>query len=392
MAFSIGLKKEQLILVRISEFNLSKLARLAGEMTDIVALQNLSGGDDALVFRKMKLYMSTGGVILGIHYDKGIQVTGEMEFFGKKGEFDGQINDDGVMIKGGIDNFNIGGLEIRSTKAKGKRATMDIEMTEETQRIFIDGMIRFYDFELSIFIDANLQEKRLDADISVKFTENILLHLKAKTTVSDSEFLDGVVMDFEADIRPDVIGAIFDAIDKAIDTIGKTASKTIEQAEQHLQRQVEEKDLELEEMGNKLQDLRDQVDQEVQDRRERINKDNQERHRLEQELDQLNNAVNKALEEMNQNNSELNKLKKKQDKTAREFDQKIRDKNTEYEGKIEEERNKQRKWEDERRKLEDQKEASFGDVLRSKQKADESWQWWEGKSLYLPFHDTGGPQ
>lgn len=35
-----------------------------------------------------------------------------MEFFGKKGEFDGRVFEDGVRIKGGIDYFNIGGLEV----------------------------------------------------------------------------------------------------------------------------------------------------------------------------------------------------------------------------------------------------------------------------------------
>jgi hypothetical protein len=88
-----------------------------------------------------------------------------LEFFGKKGEFDGRFNDDGVLITGGIDNFNIGGLEVRSARAQGKRATMDIEMTDQKQKIFVDGLIRYCALELKVLIDADLQERHFEADL-----------------------------------------------------------------------------------------------------------------------------------------------------------------------------------------------------------------------------------
>jgi len=382
MAFSIGVKKEQLISVHVTEINLSELVRLAGEMTDIVSLQEINAGDDILVFREIKFYMSNGGVVLGVRYDPGIQVRGMMKFFGKEGEFDGKVNDDGVMIKGGIDNFNIGGLEIRSTKAGGKRATMDIEMTKDKQKILVDGMIRFHAFELSIFVDAYLQEKRLDADISIQFTEQILLHLKAKTNVSGSESLDGVVMDFEAEIRPDVIGAILEAINHAIKTI-QEAAKSIEEAEKKLGEQVGDKELELKAMENQLRHFENEVEKAVQDRQRKIEEDNQERQRLEQELEQLEKAVNDAQADKNQNETKIQELKNKQESTQRRFDDKVRDKENEYKQKEEEERNKRKHWESERKRLEYEKESSFGDALRSAEEADRSWKWWMGKSLYL---------
>lgn len=63
---------------------------------------------------------------------------------------------------------------------------MYIEMTGEKQKILVDGKISFYAIELSIFIDAYLQKRRLEAEISLKFTESILLRLKAKAKVPSS--------------------------------------------------------------------------------------------------------------------------------------------------------------------------------------------------------------
>src|SRR5438128_2332560 len=82
MALSVGAKKDQVILVQIEELDVSKLLRLAGEITDIVELQNLND-ERCLVFREIDFLMSTGAQVFDIHYDRGIHVKGRMEFFGK---------------------------------------------------------------------------------------------------------------------------------------------------------------------------------------------------------------------------------------------------------------------------------------------------------------------
>jgi hypothetical protein len=55
-------------------------------MTDIVELQNLNE-ENCLVFRQAKVYMPTDEVVFDVRYERGIQVRGMMNFFGKKGEF-----------------------------------------------------------------------------------------------------------------------------------------------------------------------------------------------------------------------------------------------------------------------------------------------------------------
>ncbi|QRD87031.1 hypothetical protein F9C07_1000245 [Aspergillus flavus] len=383
LVLSLGVKKEQVIYFHISELNISKLVKLAGEMTDIAALQSVNGGEDFLVFRDITFYMSTGAKVHGVYYDRGIHVKGMVELFGKKGDFDGQIRDDGVVINGGVDNFNIGGLEVRAARAGQERATMGIELTGDRQKVLIDGMIRFHALELSIFIDADVQERRLDADITLKFTESIMLHLKANARVPDSKSLEGVVMNFEAEIRPDVLGAIFDAINQTIGDIGKLATETIENAERKLQEQMEEKQSELEKMANELKAMKEKVDEEVRKREAKIDQDNLERKRLEDELEKLEKAVTDAEAEKDQNKTKLNKLKNQKAAKELEFDKKIREKEREYERKEKEERDRQEEWKAKRRQLENQKEASFGDALRSKEAADADWASWVAQEDHL---------
>ncbi|GMG10829.1 unnamed protein product [Aspergillus oryzae] len=379
LVLSLGVKKEQVIYFHISELNISKLVKLAGEMTDTVALQSVNGGEDFLVFRDITFYMSTGAKVHGVYYDRGIHVKGMVEFFGKKGDFDGQIRDDGVVINGGVHNFNIGGLEVRAARAGQERATMGIELTGDRQKVLIDGMIRFHALELSIFIDADVQERRLDADITLKFTESIMLHLKANARVPDSKSLEGVVMNFEAEIRPDVLGAIFDAINQTIGDIGKLATESIDNAVQNLQEQMDEKQSELEKMANELKAMKEKVDEEVRKREAKIDQDSLERKRLEDELEKLEKAVTDAEAEKDQNKTKLNKLKNQKAAKEREFDKKIREKEREYERKEKEERDRQEEWKAKRRQLENQKEASFGDALRSKEAVDADWASWVGK-------------
>jgi hypothetical protein len=382
MALSVGAKKDQVILAQIEELDVSKLLRLAGEITDIVELQNVND-ERCLVFREIHFLMSTGAQVFDIHYDRGIHVKGRMEFFGKKGEFDGQIGEDGVMIKGGVDNFCIGGLEVGSARTKGERATMSIEMSSEKQKILVDGRIGYCGFELSIFIDAHLQEKRLEADVLIQFTENILVHLKAKATVPDPRSLDGVFMKFEGEICADVAGAILDGIHETLDAMKNTTSHEIENMLEALEKAKAEKESELEEMRKGLEKLKEKVDKEVQERRAKIQKDDGERQKLQEELQRLKTTVKVAEAEKAKNQSRIKKLESEKEEVERKFEQKVRDKKCEYERREKEERQRQEYLLDEMKRLEDEKEKGFGDKLRTQEEADRSWKWWRGKLMSL---------
>ncbi|KAE8153299.1 hypothetical protein BDV25DRAFT_137055 [Aspergillus avenaceus] len=376
MVMSLGLGKEQVFIIDISKLDVVEIIRLAGKMTDNVALQQVGGGEDLLVFRDLKIYFSTGARVLGVLYERGIHVKGQVTFFDKTGEFDGRFNDDGVMLKAGIDNFKIGGLEVSSARDTSKRATLDVEMTKDTQIVSIDGMIRYYDFELKIFLDANLQKRHLDADVSIKFTDAFSFQLIANIDVPNDNSLEGAVVDFEAVLDGDILGAILDGVGQGIEAIGKLATQTIENAERELQAQIDENQIVLDKLKMELEQKKMESEKEVMIRETEIEEENDELAKLRKELDRLEDAVKNAQEKKNKNEQDINSRIAEKEKAQRRLDDKLREKTEEYNREVEKEKANQRQWENEKKRLQDQLEASWGDDLRKAESADRSWDWW----------------
>ena len=386
ITLSVGLKTGQVILFDVSEINISKLVRLAGEMTDIMALQDVNGGQDFLVFHDVKFSLSTGTVVFGVRYEKGIHIRGRMELFGTKGEIDGQFCEDGLFIKGGIDPINIGGLEVRSAKTAGDRATMEVEMTDDKQKVFVDGMIRFHAYELNVFLNAHVQKRTLEADISVQFTEHIAFMLKANASVPDSNSLEKAVMDFRAEIHPDMVAALFDAIQEAISTIRTLALDSIDTAVNNLQCVVNKKEAELKQTEADLKVLEGEVNEEIQKRQTKIKEDNEEREKLENELQRLKNAVTEARQKHDQNKTAITNLEDKEIEIKRRYDTKIRETNNHYKQLEEQEKDNQRKWKGQLKELEDKKERSYGPKLRDLLNAQLDYKSWDGKFFFHPSH------
>ncbi|KAE8131103.1 hypothetical protein BDV38DRAFT_289020 [Aspergillus pseudotamarii] len=389
MDLSLGTGKDLVINVDISEINVVKLVRLAGELADVQALKNIQGGDDILVFRAVKLYMSRGGKIFDVEYERGIIIKGKVEFFGKTGDFDGRFTDDGVIIKAGIDQFNIGGLEVTSASVGGKRATLDVEMTKTKQSILVDGMIRYQDFHASIFIDADMQERRLDANIDIKFIEQLSFKLKAKVRVPQGNKLDGLVAKFEAELTPDVAGAIFDGIKNGIDAIGKAATQTIDDAINDLEGQISENNAELHRLQERVDQLKIESGTEIRKREAQIKSDNSELTKLRKELEKLGEDVKKAEDEKNRNDSDIARRMVEKEAAERKLQNKIREMSSEYDRKLKEQQDNQRRWEMEKERLENEKNSRWGEVIRSGAAAEITWKvfdkkvgdayWWKNK-------------
>jgi hypothetical protein len=100
----------------LAKLDITKIARIAGTLarSDVLKSTNAVAAADAVVFSDVKLYLSSGATFMGEHYPRGIQVRGKLAFFHKTGEFDGSFTDDGVVVKAGIDAFDVGGLEVTS--------------------------------------------------------------------------------------------------------------------------------------------------------------------------------------------------------------------------------------------------------------------------------------
>lgn len=364
-----------------NKLDVMELVDMAGTLTEHGSLKTLStsGCKGMVVFEDLLLYLSTGAEFLGTYYERGIQAKGKLEFFGKKGEFDGTFNDDGVIIKAGMDNFNIGGLEVKSTRPGEKRAIMDIEMTKDVQKIFIDGMIKYYEFELKVFIDADLQRRYLKADVSVKFTDSLAIRLIAEIDASNGKRLDEAVVRFEGTLDADIFGAILDGINKGIESLEKLAVKAIEDVEADLKRQIKTKQSEIDKIGEELAEMEKQNRDELLKKREKIDEQNTKLNGLRKDLSKYEEAYQTAKREKQDNDQAIAEQKAKRDEAERKLEAKEREMREEYQLKIEQEKKNRADWEAKKKALQDEKDRSWGDDLRKGESADRSWNWWTGK-------------
>ncbi|KAE8165389.1 hypothetical protein BDV40DRAFT_297418 [Aspergillus tamarii] len=365
MGLNLGAGKDQVINVDISEINVVKLVRLTGELADVQVLQDIQGGDDILVFRDVKLYMSTGGKIFDVEYEGGI------------------------IIKAGVDQFNIGGLVVASASVAGKRATLDVEMTKTKQSILVDGMIQYHDFHASIFINADMQERRLDANIDIQFIEQLSFKLKAQVRVPQDNKLDGLVAQFKAELRPGIAGTIFDGIKNGIDAIGKAATQTIDDAINDLEGQISTNNAELQGLQERVDQLKIESSKEIRAREAQIESDNSELTKLRNELDKLKGDVKKVEDEKNRNNREITSRIAEKEVAERKLNNKIREMSSEYDRKLKEQQDNQSRWEMQKHRLENDKNARWGEMIRSGAAAEITWKvfdeevddvyWWKNK-------------
>ncbi|EXK36626.1 hypothetical protein FOMG_09799 [Fusarium oxysporum f. sp. melonis 26406] len=356
-----------------------EIIQLAGVLIDNQAMQQMKGAEDKLVFKDLKLYVSSGAEFLGRYYDRGIQVQGKMWCFGKKGEFDGRFDENGVVIKAGIDNFKVGGLEITSTREGVDRATMDIEMTKDRQKLFIDGRIRYYSLEISVFLDLDIQEQYLKVDIKIKLTESLLLSLKADVVVKNHNSLEGAEMSFEAILETDILGVILQGITNGIDALHKLADKAIENARSDLTTKLAQKKAALKAMKSELDKLEKKCTAEVLQKRDEIDKENELLRGLHDEFDKYAEAYREAKEAKERNEKKIEKQRNLRDEARRRLGTKKTEMKKKYDDEIKKEKAKRDAMEREKKRLIDSRDASWGDALRSYREADRSWQWWGRK-------------
>ncbi|KAH7194164.1 hypothetical protein DER44DRAFT_751957 [Fusarium oxysporum] len=330
---------EAVFQLEMNKLDAMEIIQLAGVLIDNQAMQQMKGAEDKLVFKDLKLYVSPGAEFLGRYYDRGIQVQGKMWCFGKKGEFDGRFDENGVVIKAGIDNFKVGGLKITSTREGVDRAMMDIEMTKDRQKLFIDDSIRYYSLEISVFLDLDIQEQYLKVDIKIKLTESLLLSLKADVVVKNHNSLEGAEMSFEAILETDILGVNLQGITDGIHihALHKLADKAIDDARSDLTTKLAQKKAALKAMKK---------------------------------------AYREAKEAKERNEKEIEKQRNLRDEARRRLGTKKTEMKKKYDDEIKKEKAKRDAMEREKKRLIDSRDASWGDALRSYREADRSWQWW----------------
>ncbi|VTT59074.1 unnamed protein product [Fusarium fujikuroi] len=374
---------EAVFQLEMNKLDAMEVIQLAGVLIDNQAMQQMKGAEDKLVFEDLKLYVSSGAEFLGRYYDRGIQVRGKMWCFSKRGEFDGRFDENGVVIKAGIDKFKIGGLEITSTQEGVDRATMDIEMTKDRQKLFIDGRIRYSSLEISVFLDLDIQEQYLKLDVKINLTESLLLSLKADVVVKNHNSLEGAEMSFEEILETDILDVILQGITDGIDVLQKLAEKAIEHARNDLTTKLAQKKAALEAMKSELDQLDKKCTAETLKKREEIQQENELLRVLNDEFDKYAGAYRDAKEAKEKNVEEIHKLKNLRDEARRRLGEKKMEIGKKYEEDLKKEKANRDAMEQEKKRLIDERESTWGDKLRSWEEADKSWNKWCSKVTEL---------
>ena len=383
-------KASAVLQIELSKLDIIDIVRIAGVLSQSKDLENITAGaEGVIVFSDLRLYLSSGAKFMGEYYERGIQVKGKLAFFDKTGDFDGRFTEGGVVIKGGLDIFKVGGLEITSLREhKGKkRATVDIEMTKTTQKVLIDGIIRYHDLELKVLIDADLQKRYLGADISIKLAESLSFALKGGVKVSDSNHLEKAIVHFEGHLEAAVITAIGEGIINSIKALEAQAKQAIDKAEADIKGRLGYLQGKLNEQKKDLDRLKHESHEEVLKRREQIDEENKFLRKAHGEIDELDRRYKEVKSMKDSKDSEIEEQRKKRDEAEARLREKKREMRKEYDRKIQREKDNQAHWESERERLKE-KEASWGDALRKGEAADQSWKWWTGKSITLNNPET----
>lgn len=390
MDVGVDINKAAAVLqVEMKQLDVMDVVRIAGILTQIRTLQTAAKeAEGVVVFRDIKLYLSSGAKFLGKHYERGIQVAGRVDFFGKTGEFDGRFTEDGVVIKAGLDSFNLGGLEVTSLREYNgkKRATMEVEMTKTRQSVLIDGIVRYHDIELKVLIDASLQERYLKADISIRLAASLSFQLVADVQVGDG--LENSVVKFEGHIEAAVINAIGEGIIEGIKNLEAQANEAIDKAEADTRSRLREVESDLNTIKRELDRLKAKSDQEVLVRREQVDKENEFLSRTYDEIEELDNQYREAKSRKERNDAEIQGLKRQHDEAEARLAAKMREMRKEYDRKIQEAKDDQAHWESEKRRQIEMKEAQWGDSIRKGDDAKKSWAYWESKSTNTLNYQT----
>jgi DNA anti-recombination protein RmuC len=177
---------------------------------------------------------------------------------------------------------------------------MDIEMIKGRQKLLIDGWIKYYSLEISVFVDPDIQQQYLKLDVKIKLTESLLLSLKTDVMVKNHDSLEGSEMSFEAILETDILGVILQGIMDGIDALHKLADKTIDDARHDLTRRLAQKEAALKAIKKELDKLEKECTMGTLKKQEEIDKENELLTGLHDEFEKYAKAYREAKEAKDQ--------------------------------------------------------------------------------------------
>jgi hypothetical protein len=237
------LPTRQVLKINISNLHVTQLIRMAGDIGDLDALRNISGGD-FLVFNEAGMYFSTGiEEALGESFPAGISAKGDVTVFGKRANFEASLSSGGFRLKGEVDAFKIGPLEVRSASGN-PRARLEIAMTSEKQLLEIDGLIMIGGddgLQIGALIQASLTPVVFDVWIFVTFTDQIKFDLRAvATNVSNLKDLSQANVNFTLTLNTEILELFYMGILDFLGELQNLSTASTEALEFALQKRRDE--------------------------------------------------------------------------------------------------------------------------------------------------------
>ncbi|KAF5965869.1 hypothetical protein FCOIX_12763 [Fusarium coicis] len=238
-----NLPTRQVLKVNISNLDVSGLIRMAGETGDLDALRNITAGD-FVVFNKDDMYFSAGiEEALGESFPAGISAKGDVTVFGKRANFDASLGSGGFELKGEVDAFKIGPLEVRSASGN-QRAKLQVVMTSEKRLLEIDGLIIIGGddgLQIGALIQASLTPVVFDVWVFVSFTDQIKFDLRAMATnVSNLKNLSKANINFTLTLDTDILELFYNGILDFLAELQNLTTASTEALEFGLQKRMNE--------------------------------------------------------------------------------------------------------------------------------------------------------
>ncbi|KAG8529620.1 uncharacterized protein KY384_005100 [Bacidia gigantensis] len=258
-----------------------------------------------------------------------------------------------------VNAFKIGPLEVKSAKG-APDASMEIVMTSDEQKFFVDGMIKLLAFEAKIYLNISLQPSvAFDIDIDIRFAEVFKFILKAKAQNSDLKDLSKADLDLRAELSGDVFGAICDAVIGVLGKIEELGDEGFQAVDQQLQSEIGQMNQQLEGMAQEVEEARINTNTE-RARRDRLFKTEElKRQNAQKELQTLKDNVTEAKDKQAADFVAA-KEKLRQAETHRET--MVQNKRVEYDDKLRNAQNEQSRVQREHGALEQQMRDKYGPI------------------------------
>ncbi|KZT52898.1 hypothetical protein CALCODRAFT_458663 [Calocera cornea HHB12733] len=208
------------------------------DINDVVDFAKLLTGlaipqpDNFLQFTDVKLYICPAGTTLGsVTYPRGFSFDAAMVVFGKNASIDCNVSTSGASIKGSVDDFKLGPLEVRGTA--GPQATLDVEVGLSKQHLGIDGMATFYEAEVALHVDLDVLPKpAFSFFATLKFTDLLLFALNAELVGAvDFKSLESADFLFDALMEQHILQYVSDELNKQFDLAKQAAEEGVESAQ-----------------------------------------------------------------------------------------------------------------------------------------------------------------